>query len=136
MIVLFKSTGNAPEHYSFNGETVTAHRGDVSESFDLSSIETGDEFQGVSADTLDLSPAHIIRDAYRDESGELRVTLCQAVGPGHWGESAEMDASEYDPDAIHVEFKGISRAGQPWACTRLGYVDPNTDEVLEVSWVA
>lgn len=130
MKIQFKSTVQSPSRYSFDGETITAHQGDKSESFDLSAIQTGDKFHGVSVDTLDLSPAHIIRDVYRDDQGELHVTLCQAVGPGHWGESAEMDASEYDPDAIHVEFKG-GGAGQPWARTRRGKVDPNTDEVIE-----
>ncbi len=130
MKILFKSTGQSPNHYSFNGETITANQGDVSESFDLSTIQAGDKFQGVSVDTLDLNPTHIIRDAYRDSDGVLHVTLCQSVGPGNWGESQEFDASQYDPDAIHVEYKG-GGAGQPWALTRRGKVDPNTDEVIE-----
>ena len=123
------STANSPSHYSFNGDTIAAHQGGMSESLDLSTIQTGDKFQGVTVDTLDIAPPHIIRDAYRDGTGELHVTICQAVGPGDWGESQEFDATDYDPDAIHVEFKGAI-AGTPWALTRRGKVNPETGEVI------
>jgi hypothetical protein len=124
MKLTIKSTGNSPDHYTFDGDTITAHSGDVSESFDLSALGSDDKFQGVEPETLDMNPAHIIRDAYRDDSGELHVTLCQAVGPGHWGKSDKFDSSEYDPDAIHVPFNGAA-AGAPWALTRQGKKEPN-----------
>lgn len=129
MKIKLLATGNAPEYYSISGETITAHRGAKSESFDLSAIETGGEFLGITVDTLPLNAAHILRGAYRDDLGELHVTLCQAVGPGRWSESPEIDADVYDPDAIHAEFKGAA-AGKPWALTKLGKVNPKTGEVI------
>ncbi len=129
MKLTMKSTGNSPEYYEFSGDTVTAHLDGQSESFDLSGLGSADQFQGVEPETLTLSPAHIIRDAYRDDSGELHVTLCQAVGPGDWGESQEFDSSDYAPDAIQVPFLGES-AGRSYAVTRRGRVNPMTGEVL------
>jgi len=130
MKIQMKSTGNSPDHYIFDGDTITAHSGDVSESFDLSALGSGGKFQSVEPETLDMNPAHIIRDAYRDDSGELHLTLCQAVGPGNWGTSEVFDAAEYDPEAIQVPFNGAA-AGTPWALTRRGKVNPNTDEVID-----
>ena len=117
------SSYQSPDYYTFDGDVITAHSGDVSESFDLSALVHGDKFEGVEPDTLTLNPAHIIRDAYRDDSGVLHVTLCQAVGPGHWSESAEIDSADYDPDAIHVPFVKAA-AGKPWALTRQGHTEP------------
>ena len=125
MKIKFLATGNAPTHYSFAGETVTAHVNVISEDFDLSAISVGDKVTSVSVDTLDLNSGHILRDAYRDESGELYITLCQRVGPGHWSESDWMDVSDYNSDAIQVNFDSTKDfSGQPWAQTQLGKVIP------------
>lgn len=137
MKITFLSTGNSPDYYSFDGEIITAYKDGQSESFDLSGFEEGDKFQGIGETNEDgefqpvlgMPGSQVIRDAYRDSVSELHVTLCQAVGPGHWGESAEFDSADYDPDAIHVPFNE-NGAGKPWALVRLGKVNPITGEVL------
>lgn len=117
MKVKFLATGNAPTHYSFDGETVTAHY--VSdEAFNLSSLGEGDRFDGVEVEALALPAQQVIREAERVD-GELYVTLCQRVGPGNWTESDWIDAIEYDPDKVYAVFKGKA-AGQPFAVTRRG----------------
>lgn len=115
MKIKFLATGNAPTHYSFNGDVATAHYGDQQEDFDLSGLQHGDRFQGVSVDDLDLSPGHIIRAAERDSNGELHLTLCQKViaaqYPGkkaRWREGLEIDAESYDPDACYVVPTGMA----------------------------
>ena len=127
----FLATDSSPEYYEFDGDIITAHTDGLSESFDLSALGAVDKLQGVEPDTLPLASPHIIRDAYRDDGGELHVTLCQAVGPGHWGESMEFDSAEYDPDAIHVEYLDKSHSGTPWALTRRGRVNPTTGETID-----
>ena len=77
-------TGTPVTHYAFSGETITAFCKGEQEDFDLSSLVASADFQSVVVDTLDTSPSQIIREACRDEAGELHVTLCQGVGSGHW----------------------------------------------------
>lgn len=120
MKLKFKATGNAPTHYSVQGDIITAHHSEQSEDFDLSGLEAGDKFEGVEPDTLDLPGNQIIRDAYRDESGELHVTLCQQVGPGHWSESDWIDTADYDPDSVQAIYSDRPHAGKAWALTREG----------------
>jgi hypothetical protein len=96
------ATGQSPDHYTFDGETITAHQGGLQESVDLSALEQGDRFDGIEPEVLTLPGSQIIRDAYRDEHGELHVTLCQAAGNGHWRESLEYDASEYVPGRRYI----------------------------------
>lgn len=121
MKIKFLATGNAPTHYSFTGDVITAHRGVQPEDFDLSGLQHGDQFQGVSVDNLILSPGHVIRAAERDSNGELHVTLCQQVGPGHWKESGWMDAADYDPANIQVIYdRTKAHSGKPWAVTLEG----------------
>jgi hypothetical protein len=76
MKLQFLATGNAPDSYEINGETVTAHNNEQSEIIDLSPIEEGGKFKGIELEVLDLPASQVIRDAYR-ENGELHVTLCQ-----------------------------------------------------------
>lgn len=130
MKLVFISTNNSPDYYTFDGDAITAHYKGDSEAFDLSELETGGRFDGVEPDKLSLRHRQIIRDAHRDDDGELHVTLCQAVGPGHWGRSEEIDVSKYDPDAIHVKYKDRKHSGVPWAKTRRGKVSPKTEEVI------
>ena len=116
-------TGNAPMFYSFNGDIITAHDNGVAENFDLSAMTEGDQFTGVDVESLDLPGSQIIRKAERDAAGELHVTLCQRVGPGHWEASDEFDSSEYDPDAISVVYRlDKPHAGRAYAITRAGKV--------------
>jgi len=99
----FLATGDAPERYSFDGDQITAEKGGVSETFDLSGLEAGGKFLGVTVESLPLAAGHVLRNAHRDSSGELHVTLCQAVGGGDWTEQdGEIDASEYDPATPYV----------------------------------
>jgi len=113
------ATGNAPTHYSFSGDVVTAHYGDQSEPFDLSALAIGDKFEGVEADVLEMNNDQIIRDVYRDDTGELYVTICQRVGPGHWTESEWMPVSAYGPKKINVTFLDTA-VGVPFAVTKDG----------------
>jgi len=137
MKIKFLSTGNSPDYYGFEGEIVTAYKDGQADFFDLSGLAEGDEFEGIGEKDADgeLQPvlgmpgSQVIRDAYRDSASELHVTLCQAVGPGHWGETAETDSADYDPDAIQVPLNRHG-VGKPWALTRLGKVNPITGEVL------
>lgn len=123
MKLLFIPTGNAPEFYQFDGETVYAHFGGVIESFDLSGLQTGDKFLGIAESNplpQGLDVRQIIRDAYRDDSGELHLTLCQAVGPGHWVEGVEFDAAQYRPDAVNVGLTPRAHEGTAWVQTSEG----------------
>jgi len=117
------ATGNAPTHYSFNSDVITAHYDGLAEDFDLSVIQPDNKFTGASVDTLSLSASQIIRAAYRDESGELHVTICQQVGPGRWEAGPEIDVADYQPDGINVVLRGVS-TGKPWAMTSIGKVEP------------
>ena len=108
-------------HYAFNGETITAFCKGEQEDFDLSSLVASAEFQSVVVDTLDTSPSQIIREAYRDDAGELHVTLCQGVGSGHWEAGSEIDAAAYQADNIQVTYNSDKpHAGTPWAITSTG----------------
>ena len=104
-------TGNAPSHYSFNGAVITANHGNQSEDFDLSALENGGQFGGVSVDTLELPGSQVVRDAYRDAQGELHVTICQKVGPGHWETGSEFDVAQYDPAKAHVKLTDKDYSG-------------------------
>lgn len=114
-------TGNAPDYYSFRGETVTAYKDGQSESFDLSALSAQDKFTGIEVETLDLNGQHIMRNVYRDEFGELHLQVCQKVGPGHWEESSEIDISEYSKNKVHVVYNSDKpHAGNAWAVTAGG----------------
>jgi hypothetical protein len=116
-------TGTPVTHYAFNGETITAFCKGEQEDFDLSSLVASAEFQSVVVDTLDTSPSQIIREAYRDDAGELHVTLCQGVGSGHWEASDVIDSESYNPDTVYVKLnKEKAFSGKPTAYTRQGAV--------------
>ena len=104
-------TATPVTHYAFSGETITAFCKGEQEDFDLSSLVASAEFQSVVVDTLATSPSQIIRKAYRDESGELHVTLCQGVGAGHWIESEVLDSVEYDPYLVYVRLNKSKQFG-------------------------
>ena len=102
MKIKLLAVGQSPDHYSFDGDTITAHVGEVSESFDLSVLEHGDKFEGIEPEFLRLPGSQIIRAAHRDEHGEMHVTLAKTAGTGRWQESEWMDASEYDKDKTYI----------------------------------
>lgn len=110
------ATGRSPDYYTFSGDTITAHQDGHTETYDLGAFPEGGVFQG--ADPVNGVPA--IRNVERT-NGELKVTLCQQVGPGHWSESGWIDAATYDPDAIHV-IRDTSKphSGNPWVKTKTG----------------
>ena len=119
------ATGNAVTHYSFNGDVITAYYDGLTEDFDLSVIQSDNKFTGLSVDSLNLRASQIIRGAYRDESGELHVTICQQVGPGHWEAGPEIDAADYQQDGINVVLREDKPStGKPWAMTSIGKVEP------------
>ena len=116
-------TSTPVTHYAFSGETITAFCKGEQEDFDLSSLVASAEFQSISVDTLDTLPSQIIREAYRDASGELHVTLCQGVGSGHWESSDVLESASYDPDSVYVKLnQEKSFSGTPKAFTRQGAV--------------
>ena len=102
MKIKFKATSNAPE-YDIQGETING--------FDLSPLENGGVFMG-NEQTKDAG----IRDAHRDEQGELHVTLKQSViasqypeRSAHWrGGEAEIDAEDYEQIKCYVTPTGVS----------------------------
>jgi len=116
-------TGTPVTHYAFEGETITAFVNGEQEDFNLSSLVASAEFQSISVDTLATSPSQIIRKAYRDESGELHVTLLQGVGSGHWEASDVLDSASYNPDTVYVKLNQEKAfSGTPKVTTRQGAV--------------
>ena len=116
-------TATPVTHYAFSGETITAFCKGEQEDFDLSSLLASAEFQSISVDTLDTSPSQIIREAYRDATGELHVTLCQGVGAGHWEASDVLDSASYNPDTVYVKLNQDKEfSGTPKSFTRQGAV--------------
>lgn len=119
------ATGQSPDYYTIAGEFITAHHGEISDTYDLSAFPEGGVFQG--ADPVNGVP--VIRNVERTD-GELKVTLCQQVGPGHWTESGWINAADYDPDKRNVYYSTAkTHSGTPWCRTRRGLVTP-TGEVL------
>lgn len=102
----FLATGQAPDSYTFSGDVITAHTMQASEDFDLSGLAHGDEFEGVEPATLELPGTQIIRDAHRDEQGELHVTLCQRTPENIWEESDPVDPANYDPNTRYIKNVG------------------------------
>ena len=102
MKIKFLATLNAPE-YDIQGETING--------FDLSPLETAGKFVG-NEQTKEAG----IRDAYRDEQGELHVTLKQSViasqypeRSAHWrGVDNEIDAEDYEQGKCYVTPTGVS----------------------------
>jgi hypothetical protein len=114
-------TATPVTHYAFSGEVITAFCKGEQEDFDLSSLVASAEFQSISVDTLDTSPSQIIRAAYRDEAGELHVTLCQKAGSGHWEASDVLDSASYNPDTVYVKLNQEKEfSGTPKVTTRQG----------------
>lgn len=100
MKIKFLATGQSPDKYEINNEVVTAFIGNETLTLDFSMLQTGDEFQGVETELI--NPQQIVRTAYRDELGELHLTLCQAVGAGDWVESPLLDAIEFVSGRVYV----------------------------------
>lgn len=110
------ATGIAPDYYEIDGDVITAHVGDQSDSYDLSGLEEGDTVTAVS----EVGGIQPIRSATR-EAGVLKVVLCQRVGPGHWSESGWIAARAYDPDGLNVVFDETKAfSGVPTYVTRQG----------------
>lgn len=102
MKIKFLATGDSPEWYDFDGEKVTAHYKDKSETFDFSNFEEGDEIDHVESETiLDIPFFQVVRSAERIE-GVLSITLTQKAGKGHWRESGWIDADEYSPGKTYI----------------------------------
>ena len=100
MKIKFKATPSAPE-YDIQGETING--------FDLSPLEHGGKFMG-----NEQTKEAAIRDAYRDEQGELHVTLCQSVIASQypnrradWRDSVEIDADDYEQGKCYVTPTGV-----------------------------
>ena len=102
MYIKFKATGFGPKHYDINGEIING--------IDFSVFKHGDKFIGD-----DKTQNAGIRDAYRDEKGELHITLKQVVitsqlkgRKAHWREGSFIAASEYNPDKCYVVPTGVA----------------------------
>ena len=102
MKIQFKATSTAPE-YDIQGETING--------FDLSPLENGGVFMG-NEQTKEAG----IRNAYRDEQGELHVTLKQSVIASQYPErradwrglGIEIDADDYEKGKCYVTPTGVS----------------------------
>lgn len=101
MKIKFLATGDAPSSYSFNGDVVTATYNGQSESIDFSVFGNGDEFTGLELDVLPIIYTMVISNVER-VNGELRLTLCQKAGKGHWVESDWIDAIYYDANTTYI----------------------------------
>ena len=101
MKIKFKATSTAPE-YDIQGETING--------FDLSPLEYGGKFIG-NEQTREAG----IRNAYRDEQGDLHVTLKQSVIASqypercaHWrGGDTKIDAEDYEQGKCYVTPTGV-----------------------------
>jgi len=123
-ITMIPVGGNAPTHYSFNGDVLTAYYNGASESFDLSSLVYGASFEGFDIDVLELEPGFVMRGAYRDDLGELHLILCQRVSAGHWQQGEEFDSTAYIPEKSQVIYnKGIEHHGVATVFTSLGEIE-------------
>lgn len=101
MKLRFLATGKGGP-YSIDGETI--------DGIDFSIVEHG----GQVLDTTELREAGV-RGAWRDESGELYVVLCQEVPrtvelhgrkypQGDWRGSGQwIDADSYDPETLYIQ---------------------------------
>lgn len=110
MQIRFLAAGPSPGYYTIQGETITAHRDVVAETYDLSEFPEGGLFQGAEPVNGVKAIRHIER-----VNGVLRVTLCQQVIAGqypgrkaHWRESDWIDAADYDPDTCYVIPTGMA----------------------------
>lgn len=94
MKLKFLAKNEAPE-YAIQGETLNG--------LDLSIIEHGGRFIPNEA-----TNAAGIFNAYRDEQGELFVTLAQDCcasrwgKPAHWRESEYIDAESFEPETCYI----------------------------------
>ena len=140
MKIRFTPQIDGPEYYDLdNNDIITAYKDNISENYDLSSLEYGGELLGIKSDVIDVHQKYesedgkietvdftryfVIRDAHRDELNELYVTLCQVVKPDHWGASDWIDSSEYDPNKVYVDYRG-SNYSTAWVLTKNGKVSP------------
>lgn len=95
MQIKFLATGEAPDYYEFEDEKVIFNN----QTFDLSAIEEGDQFQGIEADM------NAIREVERID-GELYVMLCQKAPRGHWtGIDEYIDSKDYDSQKLYIREK-------------------------------
>lgn len=114
MKIKMLATGIAPDYFSIEGEVITAHVGEASETYDFSGMPEGATLTSVEP----IEGINPIRHATRVD-GELQVTLCQRVGAGRWTEGDWFDAADYDADKVYVKFEG-TMAGTPVVYTREG----------------
>lgn len=107
MNIKFLATGQAPDYYEFEDEKVMFN----GQTFDLSVVEEGDQFQGIESDV------NAIREVERID-GELYVTLCQKTPQGHWtGIDEYINSKDYDPNKLYIRGKTpeeIEVGGQLW----------------------
>lgn len=107
MKIKFLATGQAPDYYEFEDEKVIFN----GQTFDLSIIEEGDQFEGIDHEI------QAIREVERID-GELYVTLCQQAPRGHWtGTDKYIDSKHYDPNVLYIREKSeaeIKEGEQIW----------------------
>ena len=105
MKLKFLAAPDSPDFYEFDGEKIIARKGESFDEFDLSSVEHGGKFTGIESE-LYLDSQLIIFDAFRDEHGELHVTLTEkSPMRGHWRESEWLDVKDYHPMNSHIRAK-------------------------------
>lgn len=103
MKIKFLATAESPDYYSFTGNIMYVVKDGVKEEIDFSHFESGDAYEGLELERLDMSDEQIIRDAERKIDGTLYLTLCQKSDDGHWRESDWMDSSEYQKGKTYIK---------------------------------
>ncbi|GGX91222.1 hypothetical protein GCM10007160_18400 [Litchfieldella qijiaojingensis] len=110
------ATPDGPDYYGFDGETIIAYVDGHSKSYDLSDFPEGGELTNAEK-IKGVIPIWSVERV----NGELKVFLCQEVGPGYWSESGWFNVSGYDPRTVHV-VRDTSKLhyGKAWVKTRDG----------------
>lgn len=110
MKVKFLAYAECPDRYMIDSESIIAHIGDTTETYDLSPMPEGAEL--TEAAPINGVPAII---AATRIDGELHVTLCQRAIAGHypnrkahWRDGPVIDAADYDPDVCYVTPTGMA----------------------------
>lgn len=102
MKLKFLATGIAPDKYTFQGETLTVYFEEEEEAINFAPLKIGDRLHGVEFEKLNIDGLIAIRDATRDEYGQLNLILCQEAGEGNWTESDWMSSDDYEPGKKYI----------------------------------
>lgn len=110
MKIKLLATGQSPDYYTIDGETIIAHVGEQQEEIDLSDFPEEAKWEGAETEVLELRGSQIIRNVDRVD-GELEVILCQKApvskvtyflnGKRKTVLATDPEPSEYDKKVKH-----------------------------------